>query len=263
MKIASWNVNSLRVRLGHVLNWLAAEQPDILCLQETKLPDAEFPTEELRRAGYQTVYEGERTYNGVAILSRAQPRAVAAGIAGLSDAQKRLMAASYNGLRILNVYVPNGQAVGSDKYSYKLAWLERLTRYVSDELKAYPRLALVGDFNIAPEEQDVHDPALWQGSVLFSEQERAAFHALLQLGLVDVFRQFEQPKNSFTWWDYRAGAFRRDQGLRIDHILCSRTLSAHCRACIIDKVPRRWERPSDHVPVIAEFAPPASSERSG
>ncbi|MDX1488155.1 MAG: exodeoxyribonuclease III [Acidiferrobacterales bacterium] len=253
MKLATWNVNSLRVRLGQLLEWLAATRPDVLCLQETKLPDADFPVAPIEEAGYQVVYAGEKTYNGVAILSQTKASMVDAAVAGLGDTQKRLITATYGGVRVINVYVPNGQQVGSEKFSYKLQWLERLVEYVAEQLKHHLRLVLTGDFNIAPEARDVHDPQLWEGSVLFSESERQAFHALLDSGLVDVFRRFEQPRNSFTWWDYRAGAFRRDLGLRIDHILCSQALSAHCHSCSIDKTPRGWARPSDHAPVVARF----------
>ncbi len=253
MKIATWNVNSLRVRLGQVCDWLASHQPDVLCLQETKLIDADFPAEDIRQAGYHAAYIGQKTYNGVAILSRAPAKEVATSFPGVDDTQKRTIAAIYGKLRILNIYVPNGQEVGSEKYAYKLAWLQRLGDYVRQQLKRYPRLALLGDFNIAPEERDVHDPALWEGSVLFSDKERAAFRDLLGLGMVDVFRKFEQSEKSYTWWDYRAGAFRRNMGLRIDHILCSTALAETCTACTIDTAPRRLERPSDHVPVVAQF----------
>ncbi|MFQ5993589.1 MAG: exodeoxyribonuclease III [Acidiferrobacterales bacterium] len=258
MKIATWNVNSLRVRLGQVLGWLADNQPDILCLQETKLTDENFPIEEIRQAGYDAIYAGQKTYNGVATLSRLPAAEVADAIPGLGDTEKRIIVATYGEVRVANVYVPNGQTVGSDKYAYKLDWLTRLARYVHEQQTQYPRLALAGDFNIAPEERDVHDPALWQDSVLFSEKERAAFRELLRTGLVDVFRKFEQPANSFTWWDYRQGAFRRDLGLRIDHILCSEALSRVSRASTIDRAPRGRERPSDHAPVIAEFDIPSS-----
>lgn len=254
MKLATWNVNSLRVRLGQLLEWLAAERPDVVCLQETKLADADFPVTPIEEAGYHAIYAGEKTYNGVAILSRkTKADAVAADIAGLGDTQKRIIAATYGSIRVINVYVPNGQQVGSEKFAYKLQWLGGLVEYVAEQLKHHPKLVLAGDFNIAPEARDVHDPQLWEGSVLFSESERQGFRALLDVGLVDVFRNFEQPPNSFTWWDYRAGAFRRDLGLRIDHILCGQALGARCRACIIDKRPRGWERPSDHAPLLACF----------
>lgn len=253
MKLVTWNVNSLRVRLGHVLEWVGANKPDIVGLQETKLADADFPVEAIEQAGYKAIYAGEKTYNGVAILSRKRASDVCWDIPGLGDKQKRIIAATCGRIRVINVYVPNGQQVGSDKYDFKLQWLRRLADYVAHALKRYPMLALIGDFNIAPEDRDVHDPSLWQDSVLFSEQERRGFRALLEVGLVDVFRKFKQPPNSFTWWDYRAGAFRRDLGLRIDHILCNPALEAKAVSSRIDKMPRGWQRPSDHVPVIAEF----------
>lgn len=253
MKIATWNVNSLRVRLPQVLEWLASHRPDVLCLQETKLADAEFPLAEIQRAGYDAVCRGERAYNGVAMLSRGPVAEIVGDIPGAADEQKRVLGATYQGVRMLNVYVPNGQAVGSDKYVYKLEWLQRLQDYVRAELPRHRLFMLVGDLNIAPEAQDVHDPELWAESVLFSEAERAAFRRLLAAGLVDVFRKFAQPPASFSWWDYRAGAFRRNQGLRIDHILCSPPLAAACRRCTIDTAPRGRERPSDHAPVLAEF----------
>ena len=253
MKLATWNVNSLRVRLGQLLEWLAAGHPDVVCLQETKLADTDFPVAPIEEAGYRVIYSGEKTYNGVAILSRRKAGMVEADVAGLGDTQKRLITATYGSIRVINVYVPNGQQVGSEKFAYKLQWLERLAQYIAEQLKHHPKLVLAGDFNIAPEGRDVHDPQLWEGSVLFSEKERQAFRALLNAGLVDVFRNFEQPVHGYTWWDYRAGAFRRDLGLRIDHILCSEALSARCRGCTIDRAPRGWERPSDHAPVVASF----------
>lgn len=254
MKIATWNVNSLRVRLPQVLDWLADQQPDIMCLQETKLVDDDFPQDDIKQAGYHAAFVGQKTYNGVATLSRFPPTEVATGVKGLGDTQKRLVAATCGDVRVLNVYVPNGQEVGSEKYEFKLTWLKRLNRYITTELKSHDRLALLGDFNIAPEEQDVHDPTKWETSVLFSPDMRRAFSELLGLGLADVFRAFDQPPSSFSWWDYRAGAFRRNFGLRIDHILCSRALSAACQSCEIDKGPRGWERPSDHTPVVATFS---------
>jgi exodeoxyribonuclease-3 len=251
MKIATWNVNSLRVRLPQVLEWLRARSPDVLCLQETKVTDDRFPVDELRAAGYHAVFSGQKTYNGVAILSREPARDVLTGLPGGDGGQKRFIAATFGGIRVVCVYVPNGEAVGSDKYGYKLAWLERLRGYVEKELIAHSRLVLLGDCNIAPEDRDVHDPKLWEGQVLFSEPERAAFRQLLAAGLVDAFRLFPQEAASFSWWDYRMQAFRRNRGLRIDHILVSPALAAECQACIIDTAPRRLERPSDHAPVIA------------
>lgn len=250
MKIATWNVNSLKVRLPHVLDWLAESQADVLCLQETKTEDKNFPADALAEAGYRVVYSGQKTYNGVAILSKSEPQDVVAGIPGFADEQKRVLAATVDGVRIICVYIPNGQSVDSDKYRYKLSWLDALQAWLKDELKRYPKLALLGDYNIAPEDRDCYDPQAWQGNVLVSEPERAAFRALEQLGLRDSFRLFEQEEKAYSWWDYRMMAFRRNMGLRIDHILVSEALS--CSACSIDKAPRKLERPSDHTPVVAE-----------
>jgi exodeoxyribonuclease-3 len=254
MKIATWNVNSLKVRLPHVLDWLALHQPDALCLQETKLEDKVFPVEAIEAAGYRVVHSGQKTYNGVAILSRNLPTDVQTGLPGFLDEQKRVLAASIGDLRLVCVYVPNGQAVDSEKYVYKLAWLAALTAWLREELQRYPRLALLGDYNIAPEDRDVHDPAAWKDQVLCSAAERAAFQALQDLDLVDAYRLFEQAEKSFSWWDYRMLGFRRNAGLRIDHILLSRPLATGCSACSIDKSPRKLERPSDHAPVLAELA---------
>jgi exodeoxyribonuclease-3 len=254
MKIATWNVNSLGVRLPQVLDWLAAEQPDILALQETKLVDEKFPLAAIESAGYRALYAGQKTYNGVALLSRAPGGEVVTAMPGLDDPQRRVLAASIDGVRVINLYVPNGESVSSDKYRYKLDWLAKLTGWLRAELAAHPRLIVLGDFNIAPEPRDVYDPKAWEGSVLFSEPERAAFGQLLGLGLCDSFRLFEQADKSFSWWDYRMQGFRRNLGLRIDHILASPALCQVCRACRIDKGPRAAERPSDHAPVVAEFA---------
>lgn len=253
MKLATWNVNSLKVRLPQVLDFLGAQAPDALCVQETKLEDAAFPLAEIHAAGYQAVFAGQKTYNGVAILSRAAPADVVMGIDGYTDPQKRVIAATVGGVRVICVYVPNGENVLSEKYQYKLDWLRRLTACLKVELQKYPRLALAGDFNIAPEDRDVHDPKLWQGRVLFSEPERCAFKELLELGLQDSFRLFEQPEKSYTWWDYRLNAFKRNMGLRIDHILLSAELAKVCRSCTIDRARRAHDRPSDHAPVIAEL----------
>lgn len=252
MKIATWNVNSLKVRLPHVLDWLVANQPDALCLQETKTEDANFPAEELLQAGYRAVFSGQKTYNGVAILSKTEAQDVVTGIPGYSDEQKRVIAATIDGVRVVCVYIPNGQSVDSDKYRYKLSWLTALQTWLKEELARYPKLALLGDYNIAPEDRDVYDPQAWQGNVLVSEPERAAFDELVQLGLRDSFRLFEQPEKAYSWWDYRMMAFRRNMGLRIDHILISGALE--CTSCTIDRSPRKLERPSDHTPVVAEVA---------
>ncbi|MFN6960768.1 MAG: exodeoxyribonuclease III [Rhodocyclaceae bacterium] len=254
MKVATWNVNSLKVRLPHLIDWLAAEQPDAVCLQETKTGDAGFPFAQIAVAGYHAIHNGQKTYNGVAILSRGEPDEIVRDLPGFADEQKRLIAATVAGVRLICAYMPNGQAVGSDKFAYKLQWFEALARWLGEEMRRHPELALLGDFNVAPEDRDVHDPVAWQGQVLCSEPERAAFRRLLALGLVDAFRLFDQPERSFTWWDYRMMAFRRNHGLRIDHILVSSPLAARCRACRIDTAPRKLERPSDHAPVIAEFA---------
>ncbi|MBI4936980.1 MAG: exodeoxyribonuclease III [Nitrosomonadales bacterium] len=254
MKIATWNVNSLKVRLPQVLNWLDTNQPDVLCLQETKQEDRQFPLSELNQAGYQAVFSGQKTYNGVAIACKTEPANVMHGLPGFADEQKRLIAATVRDIRVICIYAPNGQSVGSDKYQYKLAWLAALTAWLKEELLRYPRLVLLGDYNIAPEDRDVHDPQAWAGNVLVSELERAAFREIEQLGLQDSFRRFEQPEKSYTWWDYRMMAFRRNMGLRIDHILLSAPLAKSCTACTIDRAPRKQERPSDHAPVMAELA---------
>ena len=242
------------MRLPHVLDWLAANQPDVLCLQETKQEDSQFPLATLQQAGYQAVFSGQKTYNGVAIVSKTVPTEVMYGLPGFADEQKRLIAATIQGVRVVCVYVPNGQSVDSDKYQYKLAWLAALQAWLQGELLRYPKLALLGDYNIAPEDRDVHDPQAWAGNVLVSEPERAAFHAIEQLGLRDSFRLFEQAEKSYSWWDYRMMAFRRNAGLRIDHILLSTLLAQGCTGCAIDRAPRKLERPSDHAPVAAELA---------
>jgi exodeoxyribonuclease-3 len=253
VRVATWNVNSLKVRLPQVLDWLAANAPDVLCLQETKLTDDNFPAAEIEAAGYRVVHAGEKTYNGVAVLGRQPLTDVVTDPPGLDDAQRRVLAVSSNGLRILNLYVVNGREVGSDKYDWKLEWLSRMGRYIDSQLRAHENVLVLGDFNIAPEDRDVHDPEAWRERILCSTPEREALGALLKLGLVDTFRLFEQEDNSFSWWDYRAAGFRRNLGLRIDLILASQTLASRCTSCRIDKAPRRLERPSDHAPVIAEF----------
>ena len=253
MKLATWNVNSLKVRLPHVLQWLEDNQPDMLCLQETKLEDGKFPAAELETAGYRALFRGQKTYNGVAILARSEGQEVIDAIPGFADEQKRVLAATFGNTRVVCAYFPNGQSVGSDKYQYKLAWLQALTNWLRSELQKYPRLALLGDYNIAPEDRDVHDPKAWEGNVLVSPAERAVFRQLIGLGFRDAFRLFDQEDGSFSWWDYRMAAFRRNMGLRIDHILLSPALSEKCSACWIDKAPRKLERPSDHTPVVAEI----------
>lgn len=253
MKVASWNVNSIRVRLPQVLQWLEREQPDVLGLQEIKVATENFPAGEFAALGYHSAVDGQKTYNGVALLSRHEPDEVQRTLPGFDDVQRRVIAATWGHTRIINLYVPNGQSVDSDKYQYKLAWLEALRHWLAAELENHRRVVVMGDFNIAPEDRDVHDPAEWQGKVLCSDAERAALQALLDLGLRDSFRLFEQPDNSFSWWDYRAAGFRRNRGLRIDLLLISAALQSVCTASRIDTEPRRLERPSDHAPVLAEF----------
>lgn len=253
LKIATWNVNSLRVRLPQLSTWLEASQPHIVALQETKTTDADFPVEQITALGYHVAYAGQRTYNGVAVLSREPLEVVATDIPGFSDEQRRVLAVRSSGVLLLNLYVPNGQEPGSEKFAYKLAWLAALDAWVRELVAREPALVVLGDFNIAPEDRDVHDPAAWVGSVHVSPEERAALQRLHDAGLVDVFRRFAQPEQAFSWWDYRAAAFRRNHGLRIDLILANAGLAARCLACHIDREPRTAERPSDHTPVIAEF----------
>jgi len=253
MILATWNVNSLNVRLPHVLDWLATHQPDVLCLQETKQEDSKFPYQALADIGYHAIHSGQKTYNGVAIISRHPIEEATHGIIGLEDEQKRLISATIQGIRIVCAYIPNGQSVDSDKYQYKLKWLASLTRHLRDELALHPKLALLGDYNIAPEDRDVHDPKAWEGQILVSEPERDAFKALSSLGLHDAFRLFDQPESSFSWWDYRMAGFRRNLGMRIDHILVSTPLVSSCTSSWIDKAPRKLERPSDHTPVVLDL----------
>jgi exodeoxyribonuclease-3 len=251
MKLATWNVNSLKVRLPHLLQWLAEHPVDVLCIQETKLTDDKFPLAEINAAGYQAAYTGQKTYNGVAILSKHPITDVVRNNPRFEDAQQRIIAATIEGMRVICAYVPNGQLVGSDKYSYKLAWLASLREWLEGEMRAHQELAILGDYNIAPEDRDVHDPVEWAGQIHCSDAERAALAALVELGLCDAFRLFGQPEKSYSWWDYRQLAFRRNRGLRIDHILLSPKLAARCSACTIDRNPRKWDQPSDHTPVIA------------
>ena len=253
MQIATWNVNSLRVRLEQVLAWPEGRRPDVLALQETKLADEQFPRAQFEAAGYRVVYSGQRTYNGVAILSREPAIDVTTDIPGLDDPQRRILVATIDGIRVINLYVVNGSEVGSEKFAYKLHWLGKVTDYVRDQLARYPDTVVLGDFNIAPEDRDVHDPELWHEQILCSTPEREALRRLLDLGLVDTFRLFDQEPDAFSWWDYRAAAFRRNAGLRIDLILASRGLAERCVSCEIDKAPRALQRPSDHAPVIATF----------
>ena len=266
MQIATWNVNSLKVRLPQVLDWLRANPVDVLCLQETKLVDPRFPVTELAEAGYESVFSGQPTYNGVAILCRREtvgaPTDVVIGNPLFPDEQKRLISATVAGLRVVCAYFPNGQAVGSDKYDYKLRWIDALIEWISPQLPAQAPaadtagcpIALLGDFNIAPASEDVHDPVAWNGQVLCSDPERERFHTLIRAGFVDSFRMFPQAERSFSWWDYRQLGFRRNAGLRIDHILVDRLSASRLTGCRIDREPRKLQQPSDHAPVVAELA---------
>ena len=257
MKIATWNVNSLAVRLPQVLDWLSTHQPDVVCLQETKLVDEKFPAADFEAAGYGAQWFGQKTYNGVALLTRGVATViddVVRNIPGFEDAQARVIAGTVQGVRVVGAYFPNGQAPDSDKFSYKMQWLASLRTWLADELSRHPKLVLLGDYNIAPEDRDVHDPLLWAGQIHCTPQERDHFAGLVGLGLHDAFRLFEQPPKCWSWWDYRNLAFRKNQGLRIDHILVSDALRAGVSTCVIDKLPRKNERPSDHAPVVAEIS---------
>lgn len=254
MKIATWNVNSLNVRLPHVLEWLAAAEPDVLVVQEIKQTTEAFPEGSFTETGYQAIANGQKTYNGVAVISRKPPADHVCDIPGFEDPQRRVLASTIDGVRVVNLYVPNGQSVGSEKYEYKLSWLAALRDFLEDELKAYDKLVVLGDFNIAPDDRDVYDAEKWGDDILCSPLERKALAELLKVGLTDVYRNFEQPEKDFSWWDYRRAGFQRNAGLRIDLILASDAMSAACQASYIDREPRTWERPSDHTPVIAEFS---------
>ena len=254
MKLATWNVNSLKVRLPHVLDWLKDNPIDVLCLQETKQEDSKFPYDDLKSVGYNAVHAGQKTYNGVAILSTHEMIDVEHGIANFDDEQSRVISATINhngnNVRVVCVYIVNGQAVDSEKYEYKMRWLKALIDWLADQLKRYPNLILLGDYNIAPEDRDCHDPAAWLGQILVSPREREMFAKITALGLHDTFRLFNAEPKNFTWWDYRMMGFRRNFGMRIDHILVSDALKNRCEKCEIDKAPRKLERPSDHTPVV-------------
>ena len=254
MKIATWNVNSLKVRLGQVLDWIDTHRPDTLVLQEIKQVNDNFPTAAFEEAGYRSLASGQKTYNGVAVIARANINDPVTDFPGFDDPQRRILATTVGGVRIVNLYVPNGSEVGSEKYAYKLRWLEALRGFLADELKAHEKLVVLGDFNIAPADEDVYDPEKWGDSILCSPKERAALEGVMELGFTDVFRSFDQPEATFSWWDYRAAGFRRNAGLRIDLILASDAMSKACTASYVDKEPRALERPSDHAPVVAEFS---------
>ena len=253
MKIATWNVNSMNVRKPHVIEWLEAHEPDVLVLQEIKQLTEKFPSDELEEIGYHSIANGQKTYNGVAVISKVGPTDPVLELPDFEDAQRRVLACSIDGVRIIDLYVPNGSEVGSDKYDYKLGWLASLRQFLAGELERHDNVVVLGDFNIAPADEDVYDAEKWGEAILCSPLERQALRALLDLGLTDVFRKFEQPDKTFSWWDYRAAGFRRNAGLRIDLILTSAAMTARCTASFVDKEPRAWDRPSDHAPVIAEF----------
>lgn len=254
LKIATWNVNSLRVRLPHVQEWVENNKPDVLALQELKMPTEEFPLDVFQELGYEAAVSGQRTYNGVAVLSRKNATDIVTDIPGLDDPQRRVMGVTIGDVRVLDLYVPNGSEVGSDKYEYKLDWLEKLTAYLKKQIKEYPKMVVLGDFNIAPENIDVHKPERWEGKVLFSLPERKALQQIMDVGFKDCFREMNPDKPGYSWWDYRLNAFQRNWGLRIDHILASDALFAECKKCDVDVAPRELERPSDHAPVVAVFS---------
>ena len=254
MKIATWNVNSMKVRLPHVLEWLQANEPDVLVLQEIKQVTEAFPTDALAEIGYHSIASGQKTYNGVAVVSKTPASDPVTDFPGFEDPQRRILATTIDGIRVVNLYVPNGSEVGSEKYEYKLKWLAALRNFLESELEAHENLVVLGDFNIAPADEDVYDPEKWGEAILCSPLERQALGKLTALGLTDVFRKFEQPESMFSWWDYRAAGFRRNAGLRIDLILTSDSMTGSCTASYVDKEPRAWERPSDHAPVVAEFS---------
>jgi exodeoxyribonuclease III len=254
LKLATWNVNSLRQRLPHLFTWLESAQPDVVALQETKVTDDLFPARKIEETGYRAVFCGQKSYNGVALLSRLPITDIETDMIEVCDPQRRILAATVNGIRIVNLYVPNGSEVGCEKYAYKLDWLSKITNYLGRQLREHRDVVVMGDFNIAPEDRDVHDADLWRDRIMCSAAERLAFQAFADLGFIDCFRLFEQTDRSFSWWDYRQGAFRRNLGLRIDHILASEAVSRHCQSSTIDLVPRKSERPSDHTPVLASFS---------
>jgi exodeoxyribonuclease III len=263
MQVATWNVNSIRTRLAHLCQWLAANPVDVFCLQETKVVDADFPKAAIEELGYQVYFSGQKSYNGVALLSRTPLANVTAGFAPVLgdadavvelDAQKRVICGRLDEVCVVDLYVPNGSEIGSEKYHYKLRWLETLRDYLKAQLVAHPHVLVCGDFNVAPEDRDIHNPAGRETKIMASDAERLALKtAILDLGFVDIFRQFNPDPGQYTWWDYRTGAFQRDRGWRIDHHYLSATLTPKAQSCTIDRLPRTWEKPSDHTPVIVEL----------
>lgn len=255
-KIASWNVNSLRTRLTHIVRWLEETQVDVLALQETKVTDDEFPLKEIEQAGYQAIFSGQKSYNGVALLHRETAAEISTAVAGVSADEKRVLAATIGGVRIINLYVVNGSEVGSQRYQYKLQWLQQIKQFIAEALSLNEYVVVLGDFNIAPTDADVHDPKQWSDCILCSAPERDALAEILGLGLADTFRLFKQPPATFSWWHYSQNSFDNNRGLRIDLLLSSAALAEHCYSSCVDKRPRAWERPSDHAPLLAEFCLP-------
>ena len=254
MQLATWNINSLTVRLPQVLAWLAANPVDVLALQEIKMTDDKFPAADFAAAGYQAQWFGQKTYNGVALITRAAATDVVRNIPGFDDDMARVLTATVDGVRVIGAYFPNGQAPGSDKFDYKMHWLKALRDWVRTELERHPRLVLMGDYNITFDDDDVWDPVGLKDTIHCTEEERYQLRALVALGLTDAHRMFPQPPKSYSWWDYRDFAFRRNRGMRIDHVLVSEALRPAVRSCAIDKTPRKNERPSDHTPVVLELA---------
>lgn len=253
MKLATWNVNSLNVRLPHVEQWCTLAKPDVLAIQETKLEDAKFPRAAIEALGYHVTFSGQKTYNGVALLARQSIHDVVTDIPDLDDPQRRILVATVGDIRVANLYVVNGQEVGSEKFAYKMDWLAKVTRFLESELRNDSRLLVMGDFNIAPDDRDVHDPVAWHEQILCSSAERQSLKRILDLGLHDSFRAFNGEAGQFSWWDYRQAGFRRNLGLRIDLILASEAIMQNARAASIDREPRTWERPSDHTPAVLEL----------
>lgn len=253
LKIATWNVNSINVRLQQTLDFLQQENIDILALQETKVPNEKFPINAFKELGYHVIFSGQKSFNGMAIISRVPAEEIITDIPTLEDPQRRILVATINNIRVINLYIPNGESVTSEKFPYKLNWLTKVTEFIREQLKIYPQVVVLGDYNIAPENRDVYDPQLWEGQVLFTSTERAAFQTILQTGLQDAFRLFSDAGENYTWWHYRQGAFWLNWGLRIDHILVSEALAKICQSCVIAKNLRKLQRPSDHAAVLAVF----------
>jgi len=254
MKIVSWNVNGIRARIDHIVAWIEENQPDVLALQETKVVDELFPREPFEAMSYMVETFGQKSYNGVANITKKPSEQTNKGITGFDDPQTRVISTTHDGIRVVNVYVPNGQAVGTEKFLYKLEWLSHLKIMLDNDLKEYPKMVVLGDFNIAPSDEDIHDPDEWKDKILCSDEERSALEEILSLGFHDSFRLFEKGPGFHSWWDYRAAAYRRGLGLRIDLLLASEELKSACKKGYIDEKPRALEKPSDHTPVVIEIS---------